>query len=316
MPQQFGNIKESSKNNSKKNIKSKEPLKSKLTFGVLDALKNILLFVVPKKVKINYKEPFYKTISELKASSKKMSQEEKNLLNNFLKFGSKTVASVMIPRSEISAVEINISQKELNELVILTRHTRTLVYEDTLDNILGFVHIKDLFITLAENNNFNLKKLIRHPIISAPSMKLVDLLDEMQKERTHIAIVLDEYGGTDGIVTIEDIMEEIVGTIEDEHDKFHEDHYNYKLINPKTLISSARVDIEELENVLGVKLRKPDDDDVETIGGLILARAGQFPNIGARIKITDNITAEVIEAEPRNLKSVKLIVDGSYKLNN
>lgn len=230
--------------------------------------------------------------------------QEQVIFTNFQEFGDKTVEDVMIPRADIIAVRDNTRLDDINQMVIKFSHTRMLVYNDTLDNIIGFLHIKDLFKVLAREENFNLRKLIRKPIISAPSMKLLDLLSEMQRKRTHIAIVVDEYGGTDGMVTIEDIMEEIFGRIDDEHDEKLESD-NYKIINSTTILSNSRVEVEDLEKILGVRL-KVEDDDFDTIGGLVLAKAGSVPPPGTKLDIAENVELEVIEASPRTLKSVKL----------
>jgi CBS domain containing-hemolysin-like protein len=244
------------------------------------------------------------TIKQLKPSSKRVNLEEKDILNNFLKFSSKTVEDIMIPRSDISGVKYDIKLEELNQVIVKFPHTRTLVYEDTLDNIVGFIHIKDIFKVLAKKQNFQLKKLLRKHIIAAHSMRLITLLQEMQEKRTHIAIVVDEYGGTDGIITSEDIVEEVFGRIDDEHDeKLASD--SYKILDSNTIVSSSRVKVEELEILLGVQL-KNDNDEFDTIGGLVLAKVGNVPVIGTKIEITNQIELEVIEATPRTLKKVKL----------
>ncbi|WP_316354217.1 hemolysin family protein [Candidatus Trichorickettsia mobilis] len=237
---------------------------------------------------------------------------EQEILNNFLTFSNKTVEDAMIPRSDIVAVKHDINLTELFELIIKTHHTRTLVYEGTLDNIIGFVHIKDLFMILAQNKNFQLKKIIRKPIISAPSMKLTDLLITMQRQRTHISIIVDEYGGTDGIVTIEDIMEEIVGRIDDEHDdKLESDAY--QILDSSTVLSSSRVEVEDLERILGVKL-KDDKDEFDTIGGLVLAKVGNVPSPGTKIEISHQVELEVIDANARTLKQVKLTLKNAQHI--
>ena len=257
--------------------------------------------------KIELPDSFQQTIDYIKTASEDMSEEEKDIFRNFLLFGHKTVAKVMIPRSDICAVAINCSSEELNRIIIENGHTRTLLYEDTLDNIIGFIHIKDLFNSLTAKKEYNLKKLVRKHITAAPSMKLVDLLAEMQNRKTHIAVILDEYGGTDGIVTIEDIMEEIVGQIEDEHDAEDQIIEHYKILNPNTILCNARVRIDEIEKILKLKLRRQ-DDYFETLGGLVLARAGYFPKTGSTVLIEDNILAEIIESNSRNIKTIKLVV--------
>ena len=165
---------------------------------------------------------------------------------------------------------------------------------------------------LAQNKHFQLKKIIRKPIISAPSMKLTDLLITMQRQRTHISIIVDEYGGTDGIVTIEDIMEEIVGRIDDEHDdKLESDAY--QILDSSTVLSSSRVEVEDLERILGVKL-KDDKDEFDTIGGLVLAKVGNVPSPGTKIEISHQVELEVIDANARTLKQVKLTLKNAQHI--
>ncbi len=253
---------------------------------------------------------FYDAIKKLKSNSKKMTLEEKKIFMNLLKFGHKTVEDVMIPRSDIKAVKLTASIDELSQMLnSKIPNTRTLVYDETLDNIVGFIHIKDLFKILVTkqlitNQELQLKKIIRKPIISAPSMKLIDLLAKMRRDRVQISIVVDEYGGTDGIVTMEDIMEEIVGRIDDEHDK-KSDNDSFRIINNNTILSNARVKVEDLELALGVTL-KLQDDEFDTIGGLVLAKVGNVPLVGTKIDIEQQVELEVIDASPRSLKQVKL----------
>jgi CBS domain containing-hemolysin-like protein len=260
-------------------------------------------------------DDFHETIKQLKSNSKKMTLEEKKIFTNLLKFGHKTAEDVMIPRSDIKAVKLTISFEELSKMLNheLPR-TRTLVYDGTLDNIVGFIHIKDLFKILVTKQNLQLTKIIRKPIISAPSMKVMDLLAKMRRDRVQIAIVVDEYGGTDGIVTIEDIMEEIVGRIDDEHDK-QSDNESFRIIDNTTILSNARVKVEDLELVLGVKL-KTEEDEFDTIGGLVLAKSGNVPLIGTKINIEEQVELEVIDASPRSLKQVQLKLKNGTILPN
>ncbi|MCC2646557.1 MAG: hypothetical protein K0R02_622 [Rickettsiaceae bacterium] len=246
-------------------------------------------------------------IEEYNPSREKMSEEEQHILHNFLHFGGKKVSHIIIPRSDICAVKSTATLDEIVESFSNFAHTRIIVYEEDLDNILGFIHIKDLIPVLARKEKFNLAKLIRKTMLVAPSMKLVDLLLQMQKNRTHLAIVLDEYGGTHGIVTMEDIIEVIFGEIDDEHDVKNQNQ-DYKRLNDNTLIANARMEIEDLEKILNIKL-KTKEDDFETVGGLILARHGHMPKKGSIIPITNNINAEIIDANPRTLKQVKISVN-------
>ena len=230
---------------------------------------------------------------------------EDQIMSSFNKFVAKTAQDVMIPRSDIVAIKDDVTIDDLNKFIIKHGHTRTLIYKGNLDNIIGFVHIKDLFKIVVESKKYALKKLMRKHIISPQSMKLLDLLAQMKIHRTHIAVVVDEYGGTDGVVTIEDIVEEIVGPIDDEHDEAVVLE-SYKIIKPGLVIVSARVEIEELENVLSVKLRD-DNDEFDTIGGLVMAKAGNVPEKGAVISINEDITIEILDSTPKTLKQLKII---------
>ncbi|WP_341790534.1 hemolysin family protein [Rickettsia endosymbiont of Polydrusus tereticollis] len=274
------------------------PTSQKLLSSIKSSFINLL-----GKAKV--KDDFSITIKQLRVNSRKMTLDERNILTNLLKLEGKTVEDIMIPRSDIAAIKLTTSEEELNKIIkAKVPHTRTLIYDGTLDNIVGFLHIKDLFKALVTKQNFQLKKLIRKHIIAAPSIKLIDLLAKMRRERTHIAIVIDEYGGTDGMVTIEDIMEAIVGRIDDEHDK-QLDSDNFKIIDNNTIISNARVEVEVLEKLIGEKL-KEEADEFDTIGGLVLTKIGNVPSIGTKINISDNIEIEVIDANARTLKQVKI----------
>lgn len=228
---------------------------------------------------------------------------EGEIINNIGSFSEKTLEDIMIPRSDIISVGVDATLEELSELIVKHAHTRTLIYQERLDNIIGFIHIKDLFEVIVQSKKFNLKRLIRKHIVSPHSMKLIDLLAQMQRSRTHIAIIVDEYGGTDGLVTIEDIIEEIVGNIDDEHDIGVDE--DYKILKPGLIVTSARVEIEDLENVLGVQISHI-DDEFDTIGGLVMARSGSVPEKGEVIHITDDIIAEILEATPRTIKQIKI----------
>ncbi|WP_419235075.1 hemolysin C [Rickettsia endosymbiont of Nabis limbatus] len=257
-------------------------------------------------------DDFFSVIKRLKTNSQKMTLDERNILANLLKLKGKTTGDIMVPRSDIAAIKLTTNIEELNESIkVKIPHTRTLIYDGTLDSIVGFIHIKDLFKALVTKQNFRLKKLIRKHIIAAPSMKLLDLLAKMRREKTHIAIVIDEYGGTDGLVTIEDVMEALVGRIDDEHDQKSE-YYNYKVINNSTIISNARVEVEVLEEIIGEKL-KDDDDEFDTIGGLVLTKMGNVPAVGTKINVSENIEIEVTDANPRSLKQVKITLKKGLK---
>ena len=263
-----------------------------------------------------------KFFSKLFTLSSSLSQKEINYTNqkesnnasyiqqdvitkNFESFAEKTVEDVMIPRSDIISVSYDISLEDLSKTIIKYGHTRTLVYKDNLDNVIGFLHIKDLFEIIAKSKKYSLKKLMRQHIVSPHSMTLIELLKQMQINRTHIAIVVDEYGGTDGIVTIEDVIESIVGKIDDEHDA-NLDLDTFKILKPGLIVANARMEVEELEKLLNVKLRE-EDDEFDTIGGLVLAKVGTVPEKGDVITITEEVTIEIIDSTPRTIKQLKII---------
>lgn len=297
---------------SSKEDSSKKIHDNKLIFHLRKLFSPIrVLFTNPIK-KTRTQSDFFSIIKRIKINSQKMTEDERNILTNLLRLEDKTVEDIMLPRSDIVAIKLTTSIEELgNYIKSEMPHTRTLIYDGTLDNIVGFIHIKDLLKAIVTKQNCRLKKLIRKHIIAAPSMKLLDLLAKMRREKTHIAIVVDEYGGTDGMVTIEDLIEEIVGQINDEHDgKSDNDHY--KIVNGSTIISNARVEVEVLEEIIGEKL-KNEDDEFDTIGGLVLTKTGNVPTIGTQINISGNIEIEVTDATPRSLKQVKIKLKNGLK---
>jgi CBS domain containing-hemolysin-like protein len=281
--------KEGPKEGSKSRIKSLVDLKIFLKYYLFKRSKD------KKQLPAETTEPSPKSL---------IHDSEDEIVSNIDNFSEKTVEDVMVPRSDIISVSHDATLEELSDLIVKHSHTRTLIYKERLDNIVGFIHIKDLFEVIAYSKKFILKKLIRKHIISPHSMKLIDLLAQMQVNRTHIAVVVDEYGGTDGIITIEDIMEEIVGRIDDEHD-IDEDVDSYKILRPGLLAASARVEIEEVENVIGVTL-KSERDEFDTIGGLVMAKVGNVPEKGDVIDLDDGVIIEIIESTPRTIKQIKI----------
>jgi CBS domain containing-hemolysin-like protein len=268
------------------------------------SLMSLKTFLKRYLFKRNRKNPKSKATPLEQSPSSLLHDSEEEMVSNIDSFSEKTVEDAMIPRSDIVSAGHDVSLEELSKLIIKHSHTRILIYKERLDNIIGFVHIKDLYDVIANSKKFILKKLIRKHIISPHSMRLMDLLTRMQVNRTHIAVVVDEYGGTDGIVTIEDIMEEIVGRIDDEHD-IHEDIDSYKVLRPGLLVTSARVEIEEIENEIGVKL-KLGEDEFDTIGGFVMAKAGNVPEKGEIIDVDDGVVIEIIESTARTIKQMKI----------
>jgi CBS domain containing-hemolysin-like protein len=236
-----------------------------------------------------------------------ISKHERLMLLNILKIDGIRSSDIMIPRADIGAVEINDSFEAVLEVFIRESHSRVPVYEKNLDNIVGMLHIKDLVSYQNKNKleaNF-LNNLKRDILEIPPSMPVLDLLLKMQMTRLHMGIVIDEYGCTDGLITIEDVIEEITGEIEDEHDEKSLPIIIKSSVN--TFEASARVEIEELQNITSINfLSEIENDDIDTLGGLIFSITGRVPQRGEIIKHTSGTTFEIKDADPMKVKSVKI----------
>jgi CBS domain containing-hemolysin-like protein len=208
----------------------------------------------------------------------------------------------MIARSEVIAIEENITTEKLKKIIIDKRHTRFPVYKETLDNITGYINIKDILPLIIEDKTFTIKEILREALVIPTSMKIIKLLSSMKKEKNHLAMVVDEFGGVDGLITMEDIMEEIVGEIEDEYDEGNKD--KYVLVNDSTMIASAKLSIEDLEKTFGVKLKSNKDDDYDTVGGAILAITHNIPKRGQIVKHPAGVILEIIDSDPRKINRV------------
>ena len=236
-----------------------------------------------------------------------ISAEEKNLLKNMIHFGELTVSDIMVPRTDIMGIERDISLAELRDHVIKIGHTRIPVYDDSLDTIEGFIHVKDLFPHLASEAEFEISKVIRKILFVPPSMRIVDLLLKMRVSGCHMAIVVDEYGGTDGLVTMEDLFEELVGEIQDEHD--HEEQQELMLwLGDHVLEADARVAIPLLEETLGLRITTGDHNDLEfdTLGGFIFFTLGRVPAKGEVLHVTSELKIEILAADPRRIHRVRI----------
>ena len=249
------------------------------------------------------------------------SAQERAMLRNILRFGKLTVEDVMVPRADIIAVEDTITLAELLRVFREAEHSRLPVYNETLDDPRGMIHIRDLMswiTTAAEKNATTLDlaavdlgktvgaiNIVREILYVPPSMPVLDLLLRMQSSRLHLALVVDEYGGTDGLVSIEDLIEEVFGEIDDEHDVAEE-----PLIREDArhgFIADARTPIEVLEQRFGIDLLSPEqEEDIDTIGGLVFALAGRIPARGERVHHPSGIEFEVLDADPRLIKKLRI----------
>lgn len=253
-----------------------------------------------------------------KASDKDNELSKEEMVDAAERFHLITVEDVMVPRADIVAVDSSATLTELSSTFKEAGHSRLPVYKETLDEPVGMVHIKDvlpylMFDAKGRNGktypNKKVIQYIRRPVLFVPpSMLAQDLLKRMQARRSHMAIVVDEYGGTDGIVTIEDLIEEIVGEIDDEHDDIDPEIQIVTSTNGRTVWEAdARTDIDDFEKALGRDFATPDEEeDVDTLGGLVFTLAGRVPERGEIIRHPDGIEFEVIDADPRRLKRLRI----------
>ena len=235
-----------------------------------------------------------------------ISEEERVMLANMLKFRHLTVYDVMVPRADIVAVPAESSLEELVEVIKSAGHSRLPIFQETLDDVTGMVHVRDLTPWLPKPEGFKLAKISRDVLFVAPSMRVLDLLLEMRRSRVHLALVVDEFGGIDGLITIEDLVEEIVGEIEDEHDVAG----GPKLIRGAdgSLMADARTSIEEFEAEVGPILTDEErEEDIDTLGGLVFWLADRVPGRGELIPHPESgVSFEVIQADPRRIKRLRV----------
>src|SRR5215472_10467891 len=209
--------------------------------------------------------------------------QERVLIGNILKVHNRTAADVMVPRIDIIALDVETPFPEVVKCMVEQGHSRVPVYRETLDDVIGFIHVKDVLKPVAARQHTKLSPILRKVLFVAPSLPTLDLLVQMRQARTHIAMVVDEFGGIDGLVTIEDLIEEIVGEIEDEHDDAAEPQLVQRADG--SVIADARTPIAEFEERFAVRLATPElDEDIETLGGLVFSLAGRVPSRGEVIE--------------------------------
>jgi magnesium and cobalt transporter len=223
------------------------------------------------------------------------------------------VDDVAIPKVEITAVPVDIGRQDL--VAVFRKHgfSRLPVYDETLDKPLGLVLLKDLALQFGfgqDTGSFDLRKMLRPVLFAPPSMPVGVLLQKMQKDRVHMALVIDEYGGVDGLVTIEDLIETVIGEIEDEHDEA--DTALWTMEKPGVYLAHARAPLEEIEAAIGLRLRADEDDEeIDTLGGLVFLRTGRVPARGEIVPHESGVAFEVIDADPRRIKRLRLRLPGA-----
>lgn len=249
-------------------------------------------------------------IEEREERAEPIDPEEHTLIANVLKLGTVTVYDAMVPRADIVAVEVATPLKDVVAAMTKHGHSRLPVYRGKLDDVIGMIHIRDVLGALDRANGGkkrpNLRRLMRDVLFVAPSMRVLDLLLQMRKSRKHMAMVVDEYGGIDGLVTIEDLVEEIVGEIEEEHEAATAPRIQEGADG--SVVVDARLPIEELEERLGLTLAGSDEEgDIDTLGGLVSALTGRVPVRGELIVHEGSgLEFEIVDADPRRVKRLKI----------
>ena len=228
---------------------------------------------------------------------------EKSLIKNILSLDDKSIEDIMVPRAEIVSIEIKQNMKEILSLIENESHSRMPVYENNLDNVLGFLHVKDL-IKNNNDNHFELKKIIRDILYVAPKSPILDLLKRMRSSRIHIGLVVDEFGGVDGLITNEDLVEEIVGEIEDEHDA-DDSEETFQKIDDKTILVKSSYKIEDMEKYYDIKI-KIDDEEIDTVGGLLFFLANKVPKNSQVYNYENILEFKVIKASARRIESLQI----------
>lgn len=233
-----------------------------------------------------------------------LSQHERLMLRNLLHVGDETAGDICVTRGDIIAVPAKIGFDALVRAFAEAGHSRLPVYGESLDEVVGMIHIKDVFVAIMdESKDRSIPALMRSPLFVPESMGVIDLLARMRAERMHLGIVVDEFGGTEGLVTIEDVVEEIVGEIEDEHDE--QEAGMLTLLEDGLWEADARVELDELATTVDPRLTW-EEDEVDTLGGLMFLLAGHIPHKGECVVHPSGWRLEAVECDPRRIVRIRL----------
>ncbi|MCE2992846.1 MAG: hemolysin family protein [Candidatus Jidaibacter sp.] len=234
-----------------------------------------------------------------------ISEEAQKIVHNIMHFSDLDASDVMVPKLDIIAASNRLSLAELLALFIKEEHSRLPIHGESLDEIEGFIHVKDMIKAISDKKKKSVSTLIR-PLIFVPlTIKVTDLLNKMKQAQTHIAIVLDEYGETAGLVTIEDIVEQIVGDIQDEYDSETD---NIVQAGEGIYTVDASIKVLALQKLLGITVELNDDQDFDTLAGLMIDHFHYIPTAGEKMIFNNKLALEVLEASNRKIKKVKLSV--------
>ncbi len=264
---------------------------------------NYFLYIMKKIFKIDLElDDVYNLENVIKR--KEVFEEEEEMINSIYEMNETYVKEIMVPRIDVVGIDINSSLDEIVNIVKENGHSRMPVYDDSIDNIIGILYVKDLFIAISKSKNFDIKSILREPFFVPEVKKIYDLLKEFQAKKVHIAIVVDEYGGTAGLITLEDILEEIVGEIQDEYD---EDEFSYKQLDNNVFLIKGSMNIDDVNEILNIDLPAKDYD---TIGGFIYDLLGSIPKSKQKI-VYENIIFIIEELKGQRINLVKVIINNN-----
>ncbi|MBT3399796.1 MAG: HlyC/CorC family transporter [Rhodospirillaceae bacterium] len=249
------------------------------------------------------RETIGELIEDTSAEAAPINADEGALIANILKLHDLTAEDVMIPRADIIATDQECELEALADLMSREAHSRIPVYHSHLDKVVGFVHIKDVLATMRSSPRLAVRELTREILFAAPSIRVLDLLLEMRAQRTHMAIVVDEFGGVDGLVTIEDLVEEIVGEIEDEHD---EDGPLITRDPDGSILADARAEIEELESMIGTFVTDEEREENDSLGGVVFSLVDRVPRRSEVVTHSSGVEFVVVDADARRIKRLRV----------
>jgi magnesium and cobalt transporter len=241
---------------------------------------------------------------EAQGMTSELNRHERLLIQNVLRLRETTADDVMVPRADIVAMRADLTLEQAIAQIRDDGHSRLPVYREQLDDIIGMVHVKDLFAYMGRPESFSLEAILRRPLMVAPRVRVLDLLLQMRQQRMHMALVVDEYGGIDGLVTIEDLVETIVGEIDDEHD---DEAMPMVTERPDgTLDLNARLPVEDFEKRMGPVLSEDERDaDIDTVGGLVFTLAGRVPAKGEVISHPSGLEFRILDADARKIRRLR-----------
>jgi putative hemolysin len=243
-----------------------------------------------------------KTLVEVGEEHGALETSEKEMIHSIFEFGDTTVREIMVPRTDMVCLDVKTPLSTVLEVIHTSQHTRIPIYDDSIDNILGVLHTKDLLIHYPFENNFDLRRALRRAIFVPEGKMIHELLKQLQEQRVHMAIVVDEYGGTAGLVTLEDVIEEIVGEIQDEHDA---ERPLWTRLDDRTVVVDAKLDVETVNSILGADVI-PTEQDFETLGGFLLAELGDFPEVKTSVE-HHNFEFVIEEVRAHRLGRVRIV---------